>query len=114
GRLQVLGNLLGVPIVPNPCDGNGGGSGGSGTGGTFGTAGTFSTGGKASSGGFETGGSASIPPPLPEPSHDPAPGVVIDLPSADTPVAELQEEDQEIREDYGDVTISGKSAQATH
>jgi len=44
----------------------------------------------------------------------PAPEVNIELPSADEPVEELQAADQEIREEYGERTLSGRSAQATH
>ena len=44
----------------------------------------------------------------------PAPVVEIELPSVDEPVEQMQEEEQEIREEFGNVTISGKSAQATH
>ncbi len=40
--------------------------------------------------------------------------IEIELPSADTPVEELQEEETEIREAYGDKTLGGKSAQSTH
>jgi len=123
GRLQVMSNLLGVPIIPNPCNGGGGGGGfggssgfgGGATGGTFGRAGSGSRAG-AASGGFATGGDAigggMAPPPRAAPQA--APVVIIDLPSADEPVDQLQEEDQEIRRDYGDVTISGKSAKSTH
>ncbi len=112
GRLQVLSNLLGVPIIPNPCAGGGGGSGGStggGFGGSFGTAGSFSTGGVAAGGtpGKDDGGMTAPPP-------KPAPVVVIELPSASEPVEQMQEEEQEIREEYGDLTISGKSAKSTH
>ena len=127
GRLAVLSNLLGVPVVPNPCvPGGGGGTGGSpgGFGGTFGSAGSFSTAGKASgSGGASTAGSFGMGDPgaggkavlpLPETSSEPAPVVIIDLPSVDQPVEELQEEEAEIRDEYGDVTISGKSAKSTH
>jgi hypothetical protein len=119
GRLAVLANLLGVPIVPNPC--TGGGGGGMGTGGSFGTAGTTSTAGSATMGGFASGGKSGTDdgggielPPLPPISSDPAPVIMIELPSADVPVEQLQEEEQEIRSDYGDVTISGKSAKSTH
>jgi len=117
GRLAVLSNLLGVPIVPNPCTSGGGGvggspsAGGSSSTGGFGTAGSFMipTAGKSS-----MGGGGEIPPSLPPISNDPAPVVVIDLPSADEPVEQLQEQEQEIRDEYGDVTISGKSAKSTH
>jgi len=122
-RLQVMSNLLGVPIIPNPCTNGGGGGfggsssfggssngfGGSVTAGSFGMAGTFT--GGAASGGKGPGGGMVPPPPV---TPEPAPVVVIDLASADEPVAQLQEEDQEIRQDYGDVTLSGKSAQSTH
>lgn len=111
GRLMVLSNLLGVPVVPNPCDG-GGGTGGTsgGFGGSTGTAGTFSTGGFATAGTGPIGfGGASDAG-----GAEPAPVVIIDLPSADAPVEVLQAEDAQIREEYGDVTISGKSAKSTH
>jgi hypothetical protein len=118
GRLQVMSNLLGFPIIPNSCDGNGGGTGGSGN---MGFGGTFSAGsgpipvaGSASGGGMSTGGGkGDAPSPIPS-DPEPAPVIVIELPSSDVPVEELQEEDQEIRDAYGDVTISGRSAKATH
>jgi hypothetical protein len=123
GRLAVLSNLLGTPVVPNPCEGGGGGTGGStggGFGGSFGTAGKSSgTAGTSVAGSFGmgdpgmgTGGKAGLP--FPETSGEPAPVVIIDLPSVDQPVEELQEEEAEIRDEYGDVTISGKSAKSTH
>jgi hypothetical protein len=68
------------------------------------------TGGFAS-GGASSGGGEPIPV---KGSSEPAPVVIIDLPSADTPVEQLQEEEAEIRDEYGDVTISGKSAKSTH
>jgi hypothetical protein len=106
GRLLALGKL--VPVVPNPCVGGGGGTGGSGGfGGDSGTAGTFAMGGSVSTGGKGGGGM-----PLPDPAA--APVIEIQLPSADEPVEILQEVEQEIRDEYGDVTISGKSAQSTH
>jgi hypothetical protein len=115
GRLMVMSNLLGVPIVQNPCNGGAGGSGGSGSfggfGGSFGTAGSGGVTGGFASGGASSGGGEPIPV---KGSSEPAPVVIIDLPSADTPVAQLQEEEAEIRDEYGDVTISGKSAQSTH
>jgi hypothetical protein len=43
-----------------------------------------------------------------------APIVEIELPSADEPVEELDERDSEIREAYGERTLSGRSAQSTH
>jgi hypothetical protein len=119
GRLAVLSNLTGVPIVPNPCTGGGGGGGGFGGstssggsfstgGGVIGTAGTFTAGTKGDDGG------GMAPEPLPPISTDPAPVVMIELPSVDEPVAQMQEMEQEIRDEYGDVTISGKSAKSTH
>ena len=119
GRLAVLSNLTGVPVIPNPCTsgGGGGGTGGAssgGFGGSFtGTAGKTSSAGSFGTGDPGTGGKAGGTP-LPEPSAEPAPVVIIDLPSVDQPVGELQEEEQEIRDEYGDVTISGKSAKSTH
>ena len=119
-RLQVMSNLLGVPIIPNPCSNGGGGVAGSGsvgggsngfggsaTAGTFSMGGGFSTGGATSAGGD---GGMTAPPPVPEA----APVIVIELPSVDEPVSQMQEEEQEIRQEYGDVTLSGKSAQSTH
>ncbi len=119
GRLQVMSNLLGVPIPPNPCNGGGGGfGGGSGFGGTFGTAGTPGTAGSFSmGGGFSTGGfaSAGAPSMEPEPSEPPpAPVIEIELPSVAEPIEVLEEQDAEIRESYGDVTLSGRSAKVTH
>lgn len=114
GRLAVLSNLLGTPVVPNPCVPGGGGSNG-GFGGSFtGTAGATSSGGSFGTGGpgMGTGGKGGVD--FPETSGEPAPVVIIDLPSVDQPVEELQEEDAEIRDEYGDVTISGKSAKSTH
>jgi len=122
-RMQVMSNLLGVPIIPNPCNGGGGGSGTGGStsggfGGSFGTAGTFTNGGSFSSAGASDGSGGKTDPgmmPLPPaPAPEPAPVIVIDLPPADEPVGQMQEEEQEIRADYGDKTISGKSAKATH
>lgn len=114
-RLMAMSNLLGVPVIPNPCNGGGGsGAGGSmnGSGGSVSIGGSFGIAGTSGvAGGFPTGtGTMGAPGP----KSEPAPVVVIDLPAADEPVAQMQEEEQEIRADYGDVTISGKSAQATH
>jgi hypothetical protein len=52
-------------------------------------------------------------PVLPD-EPEPAPAVVTPLPSADEPIEQMQEEDAEIRELYGDVTLSGRSAKVTH
>jgi hypothetical protein len=146
-RLQVLGSILDVPIIPNPCDntgGTGGVAGAAGFGGTFtggsagvfaggsagvftgGAAGAFSMGGAfiggaggfsgapggrmgiggqgpvGGSGGTSMGGSGG------------APIVEIELPSADEPVDELDQRDAEIREAYGERTLSGRSARSTH
>ena len=116
-RLAVLSNLLGVPIVPNPCNGGGGGTGGgSGMGGGVGTGGATSAGGSSSTmGGSPATGGKDGGVPLPPPgSSEPAPVVVIELPSSDVPVGELQAEEKIIRDEYGDVTISGRSAKSTH
>lgn len=105
GRLQVLTSLLGVDPVPNPCDGNSGTGGSSTTGGS----------GPVPTAGSSSGGGPKIPVPVkPIPAPGPAPVIEIDLPSAAEPVEQLQEEEQEIREEYGDLTISGKSAASTH
>jgi hypothetical protein len=45
---------------------------------------------------------------------EPAPVVVTELPSVNEPIEQMQEEDAEIRELYGDVTLSGRSAKVTH
>jgi hypothetical protein len=118
-RLQTLGQLLEIPIPPNPCDGSGGAGGfggGSGFGGTgpfpgtggVGTAGSFAFGGASTSSGGTSGPGGGIG------GSGPVEVVALELPSADTPVEELRKEDEEIREAYGDRTISGKSAQSTH
>jgi hypothetical protein len=133
-RLQTMGQLLEIPIPPNPCQGTGGAGGGSsvggapgvggafpGTGGAFGsggiagafgTAGSFGTGGSGTAGGFPDGG--PIDPGMGVGGSGPVEVVEIQLPSADTPVDELQQEEKEIREAYGDKTLGGKSAQSTH
>jgi uncharacterized membrane protein YgcG len=118
-RLEALSKLSGVPIVTDPCE-NGGSGGNSGTGGKFsgtggvGTSGSFSRGGMSSgTGGASTGGipGKGTPPPLPE---EPAPVIEIELPQASTPLDQLMTKDAEIREQYGERTISGRSAQVTH
>ena len=106
-RMGVLMDLLDLDPPPDPCaggGGNGGAGGEAGTGGTSfpGTGGVF---GAAGSEGGEQGG---------EPSIEPAPVIDVELPQASTPVEELQEQDAEIREDYGDLTLSRRSAQVTH
>lgn len=116
-RLQVLGSVLGVPIIPDPCDPNSGGTGGTfgGTGGT-GIAGTFNVpggGGRGGMMGTGTGGSSAGTFGTAEPPT-PAPEVVIELPPVEEPVEDMQASDQEIRELYGELTLSGRSAQSTH
>jgi hypothetical protein len=74
--------------------------GGRGGGGRMGMAGAGPVGGDG--GGFGMGGSP------------PAPIVEIELPSADEPIDELDERDGEIREAYGERTLSGRSARSTH
>lgn len=117
-RLQVMSNLLGFEIVPNTCQGGGGGGGVGGSPSSFGgstsTGGVFPTGGFATAGSPSSAGKGNVPTfPIPD-EPGPAPVVIIELPSSDLPVDELAEEDQEIRDAYGDVTISGRSAKATH
>jgi hypothetical protein len=51
---------------------------------------------------------------IPPDKAEPAPVIEIELASAEEPVEQLREEDAEIRQEYGDVTISGKSAASTH
>jgi hypothetical protein len=102
GRMNVLAATFGN-VVPNPCDGGG-------TGGSGGFGGSMGTGGGVGTAGAATGGSGMVPPDEPVP----APVIDIELASADDPVAQMREEDQEIRLEYGDVTISGKSAASTH
>jgi hypothetical protein len=121
GRMQVMSNLLGFPIVENPCEqgggggvGGGGNTGGSGPGGFAGSAsaGTSFGGSISMGGGGPIGG--PIEEPLPEGSTEPAPVVLTELPSVDEPIEQLEEQDQELRELYGDVTLSGRSAKVTH
>jgi len=45
---------------------------------------------------------------------EPAPVVIIELPAADEPVEDLQEQDDETRDQYGERTLSGRSARSTH
>jgi hypothetical protein len=77
-------------------------SAGTSSGGSFGVAGSFGLGG------------APGEPPLPEGSTEPAPVVLTELPSVEEPIEQLEEQDQEIRELYGEVTLSGRSAKVTH
>jgi hypothetical protein len=98
-RMLVMSGLLGFPIIPNPCDG------GSGSGGSTGSGGGGPPG---------SGGKAGIDFPVSPGNSEPAPAIVTELPSVDEPIAQMQEEDAEIRELYGDVTLSGRSAKATH
>jgi hypothetical protein len=135
-RLQVLGAILDEPVVPNPCDNTGGtGTGGfAGVSGTGGFGGVFVTGG--ASGAFTMGGAFSGAGPggrggggrMGSGGATPmagaggtsmggsggAPVVEIELPSADEPIEELDELDGEIREAYGERTLSGRSARSTH
>jgi hypothetical protein len=110
-RMQVLTDLLGIPNVPNPCGGGGSGGspgfGGSAGFGGSGTAGSFGMGGGFGTAGAATGGGGAVPP-------KPAPVIDIELPSAAEPIEALQEEDAEIRDLYGSVTISGRDARVTH
>jgi len=127
-RLQVLGRVLDIPIIVDPCGPNGGsggfaGSGSAGFGGTFsGAGGSGASGGRSGGKGGTTGnmsgggtdaGAPSTPPSMAEPPT-PAPEVNIELPSADEPVEDMQEDDEAIREVYGELTLSGRSAQSTH
>ncbi len=119
GRLAVMSNFLGFPIIPAGCQDPGGGVGGSsgmGTAGSFsGGTGPIPGGGATGVGGGAPAGGSMAGPGMPVPTDPkPAPAIVIELPSVDVPVEELQVEDQEIRDAYGDVTISGRSAKATH
>lgn len=115
-RMQVMSNLLGFPVVANPCDGGGGGSAGGGNvGGSFGMAGSSVGGGGpiGMGGATSAGGTGNID--LPEPGQsEPAPVIVTELPSVEEPIEQMQEEDAEIRDQYGDVTLSGRSAKVTH
>jgi hypothetical protein len=116
-RMQVMSNLLGFPVIVNPCDGGGGGSAGGGSvGGSVGTAGS-SVGGSGpigTAGAVSMGGSGGIDFPLPPGESEPAPVIVTELPSVQEPIEQMQEEDAEIRDQYGDVTLSGRSAKVTH
>jgi hypothetical protein len=119
GRMQVMSNLLGFPVVVNPCDGGGGGTGGSsGTGGAFGMGGATSSGGSGpigTAGTFSMGAApGGMGTPLPSGQNEPAPVIVTELPSVEQPIEQMQEEDAEIRDQYGDVTLSGRSAKVTH
>ena len=120
-RLQILANVLQIPIIDDPCDNPGsggtGGFAGSGTAGTGAVGGSFAVGGFGGiAGSFPVAGSSSMGGAAGGfvLETDPAPVVEIELPSADESVAELQEQEEEIRDAYGDKTLSGRSAQVTH
>jgi hypothetical protein len=134
-RLQTLGRILDEPIIDDPCDNNGGTGGAGGFGGTSGFGGMPTTGGSAGAviggagaggrmgggaggggrmgggaGSFGTSGSAGTSMG----GSGGTPDVEIELPPADQPVDEMEERDQEIRENYGERTVSGRSARSTH
>lgn len=136
-RLQVMGQVLDIPIVSDPCNGGGtggtggvGGSfgvggfgaGGMGNAGSFGVGGTFTAGsGPIGSAGFDTGSAGAAEEPAPPPKMAPkseqpfaAAQVAIRLPSAKLPLAELRAEDARIRQQFGAKTLSGRSARSTH
>jgi hypothetical protein len=77
-------------------------------------AGSFSGGSGPIPGAGASSGSGGIDLPVPPGKSEPAPVVVTELPSVDEPIEQMQEEDAEIRELYGDVTLSGRSAKVTH
>jgi len=93
-RLRVMGNLLGIDVIEDPCLDEGGGTGGFG-----------------GFGGVVPRASEGDTPELPP---GPAPEIELSLPAASTPVQELEAQDAEIREEYGELTISNRSAQVTH
>jgi len=116
-RLRALTDLLGVELPSNPCE-----QGGGGTGGIGGTGGVPSA-GRGGIGGVNSGGATTAGAPGNgmgvggqggAPVFSPAPNVDIELPQASTPVEELQEQDAEIRQVYGDKTLGGRKAQVTH
>lgn len=117
-RLRALTDLLGIELPPDPCQGGGSG-GGTGTGGFSGTAGFPGVGGEGDpgqggrGGSFGEPGAAGAAGAFEEPSP-PAPPVDIVLPQARTPVEELQTQDTEIREAYGERTLGGRDARVTH
>jgi hypothetical protein len=121
-RLNVLGQILGIEVIPDPCGGSGGsgGSGGiggaPGVGGSFAVGGSFGSGGRGGIAGSDTGSAGESDPgaPMMEGPSEPAPVIEIELPQADEPVAAMQEEEEEIRESYGEKTLSGRSARSTH
>jgi hypothetical protein len=65
-------------------------------------------------GGSTAGEGDSGEDPGMEEVSEPAPVIEIELPPADEPVAEMQAEDDEIRQQYGEKTLSGRSARSTH
>jgi len=122
-RLQVMGEILDIPIIVDPCTGSSGGTSG-GFGGSFGVGGSFGFGGAGgvgsagAGGGVNVGGNAgsigSAGAGDMDDAPEPAPVVVIELPAADEPVEDLQEQEEEIRDQYGERTLSGRSARSTH
>lgn len=122
GRMNVLAALLGIPNIPNPCGPGGGGGGGGGFGGSstggggpIPVAGAFGMGGSPGTpAGGQPGSMEPVPPVMIPENPEPAPVIDIELPSASESIEILEEEDAEIREQYGDVTLSGRSAKVTH
>jgi hypothetical protein len=126
-RLRVLGRVLDIPIVEDPCDGGTGGSGAGGfpgtggsgagfpgVGGAFGSGGVPGSGGTGIAGSLGTAGELGMAGSFGEGDPGPAPEIDIELPSADEPIVELQAEEAAIRDQYGEFTLSGKSAKSTH
>ncbi|MFZ5897266.1 MAG: hypothetical protein ACOY0T_39775 [Myxococcota bacterium] len=121
-RLNTLAALVGVPIVKDPCENEGGGGrggapgfGGSpGNGGATNVAGSF---GRAGRPPIPDGGAAAKTEDATPPSIDsqgPAPNVVVELANANAAISELLKLDSQIRSLSGARTIGGRSAQATH
>jgi hypothetical protein len=138
-RLQALGRILDEPIIEDPCDNPGGTGGAAGFGGAGGFGGTMAGfggipsggsgavagagfggrfGGGAGAGGRMGGFDGGVPMAgtggTSMGGGGGTPDIEIELPSADEPVDEMEERDQEIREEYGERTVSGRSARSTH
>lgn len=113
-RLSVLNNFVGVPLPPRCDDGFPPVDGGVATGEPNETRDSNDTGNETvviTDEPVPVEAGVSAPNDDPPVIEVPAP---VDLPSAETPVEELVELETEIRETFGDFTLGGQPAQASH
>jgi hypothetical protein len=113
GTFTTGGNGMGGAVIAGGAGGRmgfgGSGVAGAGPGGAMNAGGRFGgMAGAATTGGRAAGGAPSMD------AGAPAPAVELELPPSDEPVDDMQEHDAEIREQYGEKTVSGRSARSTH